>query len=362
MNILYILDTFPVLSQTFVLNEITGLIDLGHETQIISLNKPHEGKIHEKVAEYGLIDRITYLDSIGSNKDYMVKFIKENEVDIIYCHFGNIGEQFIFLKEILNVPIITYFHGYDFSLLPKEGIDYFSLFKKGDFFLTNSNYSKDKIIELGCPKDKIMVLGYGMDINKFKFKRRIVKDKLRLLTVGRLTEKKGIEYSIKAVAKSIKKYPNIVYNIIGEGELRVELENLIKELGVENNIFLLGSKTQEEVLKSMLESHIFILSSVTAKSGDTEGLGVVLLEAQATGMPVLATLHNGFLDSVNNGNSGFLVPERDVDALSDKLNYLIENPHIWEELGKEGRKHVVENYSNENVLNKLVRKFKELRK
>lgn len=362
MKILYILGTFPVLSETFILNEITGLIDLGHEVQIISFNKL-KGNIHEKkIKEYGLIDKTTYLNAINSKEDYIIKFIKENKVDVIYCHFGDVGKRIIFLKKLMDIPIVTYFHGYDFSLLPKEGIDYSELFEKGDFFFTNSNYSKDKIIELGCPKEKIMVLGLGIDLDRFKFKKRVVKDKIRLLTVGRLTEKKGIEYSIKAVAKSIKKYPNIVYNIIGEGALKDELENLIKELGVENSICLLGAKTQKEVLKYMLNSEIFILSSVTAKSGDTEGLGVVLLEAQATGMPMLATLHNGFLDSVNNGKSGFLVPERDVGALSEKLNYLIENPQMWEEMGKQGRKHVVENYSKEEVLNKLVKQMNELLK
>jgi len=95
----------------------------------------------------------------------------------------------------------------------------------------------------------------------------------------------------------------------------------------------------------MLDSDIFILTSITADDGETEGLGMVLLESQLTGLPVIATLHNGFTDAVINGESGFLVPEKDIAATVERLDFLLNNPRIWEELGRAGRKHVLENYS-----------------
>jgi len=406
MKILYILGQFPVISETFILNEITSLIDLGHDIEIISLGRPKGVIFHAKAREYDLINKTMYLEFntregrkkyskkglllktltqflIGStlslkNKinllhlsyeqkqgkeialrkilDYLtiIKVIRETKPGVVYCHFGTIANQIIKLKSIINFRLVTYFHGFDFSLAPKRGIDYSLLFKKGDLFLTNSNYAKGKLIELGCPEDRLSVIGLGIDLEKFKFKIRSIGDTVKLLTVARLVEKKGLKYSIEAVANSIKKHNNIIYNIIGEGPLRAELGNLIKSKGLEDKIFLLGAKTNEEVLSYMLESDIFILSSVTADSGDTEGLGVILLEAQATGMPVLATLHNGFPEAVRNGKSGFLVPEKDINALSERINYLVENPQIWKELGEEGRKHIFENYSQKKVINRLV--------
>ena len=169
-----------------------------------------------------------------------------------------------------------------------------------------------------------------------------------------MVEKKGLEYSIKAVARVAQKFSNIEYNIVGDGALRVKLEKLIMELGVGNKVNLLGWKTQDELRELFKEAHIFILSSITASDGDMEGQGLVLQEAQAVGLPVLSTHHNGIPEGVLDGKSGFLVRERDVDALSERLQYLIEHSELWPEMGRCGRKFVEEKYDIEILNSKLV--------
>lgn len=181
-----------------------------------------------------------------------------------------------------------------------------------------------------------------------------------MITVGRLVEKKGIEYAIASVAKVAKKYPNILYRIVGDGALRASLEAQILELGISDCVQLLGWMTQEQVRQLYTDSHIFILSSVTAANGDREGQGLVLQEAQAMGLPVLSTLHNGIPEGVLDRKSGFLVPERDADALAEKLSYLIENPEVWPAMGKAGREYVEERYNIKHLNEQLIELYQNL--
>jgi len=206
------------------------------------------------------------------------------------------------------------------------------------------------------------MLPVGMDINFFNFRERYLRDRslVKLLTIARMVEKKGLEYAIKAVSRVAQKYSNIEYNIIGDGILRSRLENLIKGLGISDKINLLGWKTQEELKSLLQEAHIFILTSVTAGDGDMEGQGLVLQEAQAVGLPVLSTLHNGIPEGVIDGKSGFLVPERDVDALVKKLEYLIEHPELWPEMGRYGRKFVEERYDIQKLNQRLVKIYEAI--
>ena len=185
----------------------------------------------------------------------------------------------------------------------------------------------EKVTKIGLSPERIHVHYSGIDTVKFAFRERPIDDQeVRIFTVGRLTEKKGMEYSIKAVAKLVTRYPAIQYTIAGEGHLRPQLEQLIRGLGTEKHIHLAGSLPSDEVGKLMYETDIFILASVTAKDGDQEGMPVSLEEAMATGLPVIATRHSGIPELVQDGASGFLVPERDAEALAEKCEYLISHP------------------------------------
>ena len=119
---------------------------------------------------------------------------------------------------------------------------------------------------------------------------------------------------------------------------------------------------QDEIIDFYYNAHIFILASVTAANGDQEGQGLVLQEAQATGLPVLSTIHNGIPDGVLDGTSGFLVAEKDVDALAAKLNYLIENPRSRIEMGKAGRKFIENYYDNKKITEQLIKLYQQILK
>jgi colanic acid/amylovoran biosynthesis glycosyltransferase len=177
---------------------------------------------------------------------------------------------------------------------------------------------------------------------------------VKILTVGRLVEKKGHAYAIHAIARLAKDFPDLSYVVAGEGPLRKELERLADELGVGGRVDFLGAVDGAKVLELYRDCHIFLLPSVTAENRDREGQALVLQEAQVAGMPVVSTLHNGIPEGVLDGVSGYLVPEKDVELLTVKLKYLLEHTEIWPELGRAGRAFVEHRYDTPILTARLL--------
>lgn len=398
MKIAFLVGEFPSLSETFILNQITGLIERGHEVDVYATVPRGQAKIHPDVEKYDLLRRTYYYPQIPRN--YLLRLLKgfllifanffnspkvllrslniskygrkatslrllydaipflrhRPQYDVIQCHFGNNGLKGMELRDIgaIQGKLCTTFHGLDISgHLQKFGNRlYDTLFEKGDFFLAISEYWRDRLIKLGCKEKKIAVHRMGIDCQKFSFRPRQAHNDsiVRLVTIARLVEKKGVEYGIQAVAKLREAFPNLEYNIVGDGELRNPLEQLIQELGIKDTVKLLGWKQEKEITKILNEADILLAPSVTSKTGDQEGIPVVLIEAMAIGLPVVSTQHSGIPELVENSISGYLVAERDVDALADKINYFIQHPQSWIEMGQQGRSKV-ESFYNINQLN-----------
>lgn len=402
MRIACVVSSFPVLSETFILNQITGLLDLGHDVEIFALLNSRSKKVHPDIKRYGLEHRVQFfnipnykvlmalkapyliLTNFYKNPNLMLRVLNifkykkssllllyavipflNNKFDIIHCHFGPNGLIGALLKKV-GVPgrYVTSFHGYDVNSYPQvAGRDiYKDLFETGDLFTCNTRFTKQQAIRLGCDDRKVIILPLGFDIKKYRFSERLLKESepVKILTVGRLVEKKGYEYTIRAIAKLVDKHIDIRYIIAGNGPLRGELESVVSELGIQNCVTFLGAVDENEVLSLYQQAHIFVLSSITAKNGDQEGQALVLQEAQASGLPVVSTLHNGIPDGVLDNRSGFLVPERDVNMLAEKIEYLIEHPGVWAIMGKTGREFVEKNYDIKVLSQKLVEIYKNL--
>jgi colanic acid/amylovoran biosynthesis glycosyltransferase len=390
MRIAFLLNEFPKLSETFIVSQIIGLIERGHTVDIFTRYRKSDDPVHPQVKQYQLIDRTQYLNIPTSRKKrviiaaktilkwgwrrplhllrsmdvfrhgkaainlemfcahafFLETMVKRRAYDIIHCHFGPAGIFGQHLRDMGDVkgPLLTTFHGYDIaSYVAQHGTGiYKNLFRKGEAFTCSTKFMREKLIAAGCDPAKIFLFKLGTDLTMFDFIERGLDSEgvVRLITVARLVEKKGLEYSIKAVANLVSQFPKLDYTIVGDGSLRQDLSLLIERLNLQKNITLVGWKTQEEVRRLLAQSHIFILASVLSSDGDFEGQGMVLQEAQAMGLPVVCTNHNGFSESILDGQSGFLVPERDANALSARLAELIGQPKSWLEIGKKGRAFV----------------------
>jgi colanic acid/amylovoran biosynthesis glycosyltransferase len=400
MKIAFFVTYFPALSETFILNQITGLIERGHQVDIYADDSRKELKVHPDVEKYSLIER-TYYNKIPTNNFlrllngiglllanfhknpvvllrslnffkygnnaislrllYMTILIQHHKqsYDIIHCHFGYNGLVGVILRDIgaIKGKIITTFHGIDVTNYVKIKGEraYDLLFQLGDLFLPISELWKRRLIELGC-NGNIIVHRMGIDCNKFNFTARKLRANgvVQIVTIARLTEKKGVEYAIRAVAKLAKSKTNLNYTIVGDGPLKESLQQLIQELSVDPIVTLVGWKHQLEIIDILKNSDIMLAPSVTSKNGDREGIPVVLMETMAMGLPIVSTVHSGIPELVENGVSGFLVPEKDVDALAEKLNYLVENPEIWNKMGAAARAFVEEHYNINKLNDKLV--------
>jgi colanic acid/amylovoran biosynthesis glycosyltransferase len=406
MKIAFIVGTFPVLSETFIINQIVGAIARGHEVDIYADEMGDPDKMHPDVIKNQLLEKTYYLDKIPSNlflrliKGIALLFLKllqdprivgrslnvfkygkqaislwllytaipkfKKSYDIIHCQFGTQSFRGIAFKTI-NAPeakLVTTFRGHDISKFVQEKGDriYDQLFKTGDFFLSNCEFFRHRVIQLGCNENKIVVLRSGLDCNKFTFTTREFPGdgKVRIATTGRLVEKKGIEYSIRAVAKLAKAYPNLEYNIIGDGELKESFQRLIQELGVSHIVNLLGWKNEGEIIEILDNSQIFIAPSVTAADGNQDAPINVLKEAMAMGLPVISTYHGGIPELVEDGISGYLVPERDADALAGKLGQLLEHPENWAKMGTAGRAYVENHYNLDKLNDDLVKIYQKI--
>lgn len=407
MKIAVIVGRFPVLSEIFIINQIVGLIERGHEVDIYTLDSQslENNLMHPEVEKYHLLERTYCLLSVPKNpyfrllkglwlllknfhKDPLVlvrslnfKYGKEatsfrllyqvipslgkGPYDIIHCQFGTLGQRIIKLRHlgVFQGKLITSFRGFDLSqYIQKYGEDvYKELFSTADFFLPNCEYFQHRLIQFGCDAKKIAVHRSGINCDKFIFSPRLPTDGcIRIAMTGRLVEKKGTEYSIRAVAQLAKIQPNIEFMIIGDGPLQAELKQLIHSLKIEHIVKIYGSKSHQEIIEIFKKTHLFIAPSVTAKDGDQEGIPNVLKEAMCLGLPVVSTDHSGIPELVENGVSGFLVPERDPEALYQKLFYLIKHPEIWETMGRAGRAYVEKYYNSAKLNEQLIEIYQQV--
>jgi colanic acid/amylovoran biosynthesis glycosyltransferase len=176
--------------------------------------------------------------------------------------------------------------------------------------------------------------------------------------VARLTEIKGHEYAIRAVAKLKVAGAPIRYDVVGDGPLRKKLEELVRELGLETTVVFHGACAGDEIKVLYAQAHLFLLTSVSVE-GDQEGQGLVLQEAQACGLPVIGTQHGALPDGLLDGQSGWLVPQRDVEALAERILSAIAHASDWPALGRAGRKFVETRYDVRNLNRQLVAIYAE---
>ncbi|MGD1857244.1 MAG: glycosyltransferase [Leptolyngbyaceae cyanobacterium] len=411
MRIAFLVKNFPILSETFILNQVTGLLDRGHEVDIYTQNLCDWNQVHPDVNHYRLWERTYTMATVPKN--YLWRMLwglwlaaihfpkaprliarslnifvygqqalnlwllytatsllqhpkQPNTYDIIHCQFGTQSYQGMAFKRLLSPTpkLLVMFRGFDISYYVQQNgpTVYKRPFAHTDYCLANCNFFRKRVIELGWPADKIDVHFSGLDVSKFGLRLRqlIPGDSIHMATTGRLVEKKGIEYAIRAVAQVAQQYPNLTYSIIGDGPLRDRLKALIHELKAESYIHLLGWKNEAEIIQILDQCHLFMAPSVTAKDGNQDAPINVLKEAMAMGLPVISTRHGGIPELVDDGVSGYLVPERDVDALVEKLNSLLAHPEHWGAMGQAGRSFVERYYDLHYLNDLLVRRYEAL--
>jgi len=356
LHIMFVVSYFPAPSQTYILNMMTGLIDRGHSVSIFAFRK-NDAHAHPDIIKYSLMDSVIYQE-----------FPEQlPECDIVFCQNGSLGKKIAdnkALSQWLSTrKLVVCLRGSDItSDVIRDPALYNTLFIQADLFLPVCDYFKKKLIALGCHPDKVIVHHSAINCSQFFFKHRKKpqKNPINLVSVCRLVKKKGIDDAIKAVALVVKKYPNIHYTIVGEGGQRAVLEKLIKQLKLTDKITLYGWATQEQVVAILDKSHIFLLPSTPSPAGMEEGIANALKEAMAMGLLSIGTWHAGTPELIDDGYSGFLVPERDSKQLAYKIEYLIQYPQIWKAMQLAARKKIEQEFETTKSVEQLEEIFYQL--
>lgn len=394
-EIIFKIGQFPYLSETFILAQIITAIKCGYEVKILvtelldfesskQLELIRQFDIEKKIIleNYNIpknkvIRLLKWILILGLNlksKKQLIQYHKENkkfsltwlyqwnfyqkfnDVSIFHVQYGTNSKPLDILKKLGFKPaVIVTFHGHD-AFFPINGFiannDYYDdLFKYGNLITANTNYLADKIIELGCPKQLLSIVPVGVDTDFFYPNKEIktIHKTLKLITVGRLDKVKGHHFCIKAVHQLIKKGIDVTLTIIGEGAERNNLENLIATYQLEERVFMKGKKSQLEVRHALWEYDVYLLTAVALPDGRRETQGLATLEAQACGLPVIVFDSGGVKYTLEDGVSGFVCKEYDVEAVVTKIIKFIENSALLTKMGNQAVTFVKEDYSQKKI-------------
>lgn len=399
-KILFIVPEFPSISETFIVNQITSLIDLGHDIIIFSLGKPEKIIVHDKIIEYKLLDKVIYpnfenrfskffkkifsrhilttlksLNIFKFGKDafrltnfckaYPFFYLKDN-FDIVHIHFGQMLENYLLLKEIgfiKNQKTFLTFHGYD--LEPKDKlfnrIRYKGLLRNDVHITLNTPYLESVFIETFPELNNYSILPVGLDTNYFKPKRESYMNNVtNIVFCGRFIELKGIKRLPNIIKLVLERNTskNIHFHIIGDGEdeLRNEFLSKLNQFNLLENVTYYKSLPQQEIIKIYNKSDIFILPGIY-DNGRAETQGLVIQEAQAMELPVVVTDAGGMKYGVINNKTGYVVDYKSDEVFVDKINVLIGDNNKRKVFGANAREFVVKNYDNHVLAATLLKTY-----
>jgi glycosyltransferase involved in cell wall biosynthesis len=276
----------------------------------------------------------------------LVRALRQTKPVLMHCHFGIDGVSGMRLAKKLRIPFIVTFHGYDATIAPEFASTWRHrkyvrqrrvLAREATMFVAVSNHIKERLVDQGFPPEKVIVHYIGIDTEFFRADPEVLREPV-VLFVGRLVEKKGCEYLVRAMARVQAFHPAARLVVIGDGSLRTKLEQLARQ-HCPSTTFL-GACPPNEVRQWMNRASVFCVPSVTGRNGDQEGFGLVFSEAQAMGLPVVSYASAGVPEAVSNGLTGFLVPERDEQGLASNITLLLTNPEVWNKLSTEGIRRV----------------------
>jgi colanic acid/amylovoran biosynthesis glycosyltransferase len=410
-NILVVVTTFPTVTETFILNHITDLLDKGHQVTVFAYVKPKNQPEHQIFADYNL-DKIavTHFKNYGNKlkvieeailfyKKYFFQInhfkilqllnpfqlsknleklkiyydlpilLFKKDFDIIHCHFVFNGKKVADALELSmcgDAKAIVSFHGSD--LTPSK-IDYYKTLYKGVFnyfsaFTTNSVYLQNILLSVKSDISNHHIISVGFK-EKYLKKHLIEKPKdsvFNIIFCGRLINWKAPDIAIKIVHEMMKKdCENVVLHIIGNGEMMPQLKALTKELNMESNVIFHGTINQENVFKIMANGSVFLYPGIEDQDTQrTETQGLVLQEAQYFKLPVITSNVGGIKYGLIPNETGFLIESENEEDFVKKLILLYKNPDLSKDMGEKGQRYVLNEFESEILGDKFIEIYNQI--
>lgn len=332
-------------SETFVYRQLQGISDAFHPIvlttevrnpelfpfdEIHARNKTFVDKVQARAQGF-FTGQFSVLAT--AQRKHFTRVLASRQARLIHAHFGHYGLDVLPLASALGMPLLVTLHGHDASVLLRNATYVRNLRELVEHahVITVSHNMVDRLAGVGVHPRRLRVHYIGVPIGDFAFvERKPVRDKLRegelvrFLQVSNFVKKKGHEYTVRAFARYLPKHPASELVLAGDGPCRPEIEQLCRELGVDDHVRFTGTVAKDRVRELMAEADVFVHHSVTPEDGSMEGLPTVLMEAMATGLVCISSWHSGIPELIDDGVNGFLVHERDVDGYVERLEALAE--------------------------------------
>ncbi len=401
-------ETFPVVSETFIVNKILYLFKMGYDVRIFCLKESVQWKFFPDLIKEipDVRERVRIGLSVDSLSDYWIalnrlvseivlhplstlKFLAYNlfqsnnkfltpvekvfqrfnfngvNLDILSIEFDTLGYKVVDLKSLLKCKIFINTVGVaqatnTYQKNPKILTylnDYSDMFRFASRFLENNSFKlgfnkgiKNKVIY--CGANPFFDIENTANLNKPKHK------KFKITSVARLAWSKGYEFALEAVALAQKSGLKIQYTIIGDGPYKDAIYYAAEQLGLikNNTVIFKGALSLKEIRKELGNSNMFLQTSVI------EGFGISVLEAQLMGLPVVVTNVGGLIESVVNQKTGLIAQKRDAEDIADKIIYLYKNKEKSSQMGRNGKQSVRDNFTLKMEMESLAKSYLELLK
>jgi colanic acid/amylovoran biosynthesis glycosyltransferase len=288
----------------------------------------------------------------------LISALERANARLVHIFFGHIAVHLLPLIRAWRRPSVVSFHGAD-VLIDMQKPAYRDatrgMLDGVKLVLVRSESLRRGVIDLGCDEKKIEIVRTGIPLEQFPFRERPSPEDggWRFVQTGRLIEKKGLATSLRAFAQFAARYPNSTFTIAGDGPLLPQLQELGRELKIDNRVVFVGFISQDQLRELLYASHIFLHPSETGTDGNQEGVPNSMLEAMASGLPVFATRHGGIPEAIEHAVSGVLVAESDHDALARALVDAVQDRQLLARLARNGAEAVTQKFEQRAQIRRL---------
>jgi colanic acid/amylovoran biosynthesis glycosyltransferase len=352
-------DTFAPYSETFIWDELRHHVR--YRATVFAWGRLNEDRFpwddvvtFDGASALGRVEQAVYRATSLSPR--FMQSLRRGRYHLVHAHFGTAGARALPYVELLDLPSITMFHGGDLARLagpaarePKNWLLAAMaprLFRRSDLILAASEDLRRNLVAAGCPDHKVRVFRLGIDLGQFvpvqRDGGRPGATGLHVIMIGRLVPKKGFDDGLRALARH--REVDFRITVVGEGPLRSYLEAVVAQGGLATRVRFAGAVPHAEVRRLLTTADLMVAPSVVTPSGDRDSGLIVLKEAAATGVPAVGTIHGGLPEIIDDEETGYLVPEHDIDALAERLGELLRDHERRVAMGRAARAKMQREY------------------
>ena len=302
-----------------------------------------------------LIDKVAPHSAALLTTKRLASFLKKRKIQLVLAEFGPVGERVLDACLRTKIPLVVHFHGDDAHAerYATQYNEYEQLANHATAAIGVSHPMIDRLASLGFPAEKLHYIPYGIDTAYFSVGNPQIANP-HFVAVGRFVDKKAPYLLLLAFSQALKEVPDATLTFIGTGPLWISCKALAKSLQISSQVNFRGVCTPDEVRQCMQQSRAFLMHSITPETGEKEGTPLSILEASASGLPVISTMHAGIPEAVVHGKTGFLVEEGDTKGMAAHIVALAQDPARAKQMGEAGRKHIENQYNLAQQIDKLA--------